>query len=104
MAEIVFSGVAEDAGLQGTLFQGMRFWLSHKVPQRSRFVNEVRVSIHPSRALRTVNADCLQTNGGEVVPLEKQADVTIVDHARKEIPPGRHVFPKIVYPHDSRLV
>jgi hypothetical protein len=30
-------------------------------------------------------------NGGEVVPLEKQADIKIVDHARKEALPGTYV-------------
>ena len=34
-----------------------------------------------------------QANGGEVVPLEKQADVKIVDHARKEALPGTYVAP-----------
>jgi Rap1 Myb domain len=29
-----------------------------------------------------------KANGGEVVPLEKQADILIADHARKDIPPG----------------
>lgn len=92
MAEVVFTGVARDAGLHGTLFEGLKFWLSHKVPQRSRWVNDVRVRIHQARTSsllpRLIN---LQANGGEVVPLEKQADVIVVDHARKETPPGRHV-------------
>lgn len=30
----------------------------------------------------------IQDNGGKVVPLEKQADVLIADHARKDAPPG----------------
>ena len=34
-----------------------------------------------------------QANGGEVLPLEKQADVKIVDHARKEALPGTYVAP-----------
>lgn len=32
-----------------------------------------------------------QANGGEILPLEKHADVKIVDHARKEAPPGTYV-------------
>ncbi|KAK4695772.1 hypothetical protein P7C71_g2030, partial [Lecanoromycetidae sp. Uapishka_2] len=72
MAGVVFSGVAENTDLQGKLFQDIKFWLSHKVPQRAKFVNDV--------------------NGGEVVPLEKQADVIIVDHVRKELPPGSHSY------------
>ena len=34
----------------------------------------------------------MQANGGEVFPLEKQADVKIVDHARKEAPGGTYVL------------
>ncbi|KAL8742856.1 MAG: hypothetical protein Q9190_004719 [Brigantiaea leucoxantha] len=74
MAEVVFSGVSDEVGVQGTLFQGVRFWLSQKVPQRKSFIENVRA------------------NGGEIVPLEKQADVKIVDHARKEAIPGTYSF------------
>ncbi|KAL9610397.1 MAG: hypothetical protein Q9167_004907 [Letrouitia subvulpina] len=58
----------------GTLFRDKKFWLSQKVPQRKRFVEEVR------------------DNGGEIVLLEKQADIKIVDHARKEALPGTYSF------------
>lgn len=34
-----------------------------------------------------------QANGGDILPLEKHADVKIVDHARKEAPPGSYVAP-----------
>ena len=40
MAEIVHTGVN---GGKGNLFQGMRFWISAKVPQRNRFRDEVEV-------------------------------------------------------------
>ena len=43
MAEVVYKGVGESAGVQGKLFKGIKFWLSQKVPQRSRFVDDVRV-------------------------------------------------------------
>lgn len=36
-----------------------------------------------------------QANGGEILPLEKSADVKIVDHARKEAPPGSYVAPLV---------
>lgn len=36
-------------------------------------------------------ADISQSNGGEVLPIEKHANVKIVDHARKEAPPGTYV-------------
>lgn len=32
------------------LFSNLKFWLSHKVPQRARFVNDIRVSARKSRA------------------------------------------------------
>ena len=31
-----------------------------------------------------------QANGGEVLPIEKHADIKIVDHARKEALPGTY--------------
>ncbi|KAL9099473.1 MAG: hypothetical protein Q9163_005036 [Psora crenata] len=74
MAEVIYSGAHEASDIQGKLFDGIKFWLSQRVPQRSRFVDDVRA------------------NGGEVVLLEKQADVRIVDHARKEALPGTHSY------------
>ena len=50
------------------LFFGLKLWFSHTVPQRNRFIDDVRA------------------NGGEVVPLEKQADISLFDHARKNLP------------------
>lgn len=38
----VESGMAGETG-QGGLFQGMSFWLSHNVPQRSRFKEQIQV-------------------------------------------------------------
>lgn len=32
-----------------------------------------------------------KANGGEVLPLENQADIKIVDHAKKEALPGTYV-------------
>ena len=36
-----------------------------------------------------------QSNGGELVSVDKQADIMIVDHARKEAPPGSYVAEEI---------
>lgn len=47
MAEIIYTGVTDAAGIQGQLFRGKRFWLSQKVPQRKRFVEEVKVFRRP---------------------------------------------------------
>ncbi|KAG8532712.1 uncharacterized protein KY384_002589 [Bacidia gigantensis] len=74
MAQVVYTAANGTSDLHGSLFEGIKFWLSQKVPQRSRFIEEI------------------QSNGGSVVPLEKQADVKIVDHARKEQIPGTHSY------------
>ncbi|KAL4922280.1 TRF2-interacting telomeric protein/Rap1 C terminal domain-containing protein [Aspergillus aurantiobrunneus] len=50
------------------LFQGMSFWLSHNVPQRSRF------------------KELIQQNGGIVKLNEKDANIQIVDHKKKDLP------------------
>ena len=44
MAHVVYSGVGGHLELQGKLFEGIKFWISQKVPQRTRFVDEVKVS------------------------------------------------------------
>lgn len=41
--DVVDSGVSDEAGVHGELFQGLKFWLSLRVPQRSRFIDEVKV-------------------------------------------------------------
>ncbi|KAJ5955985.1 hypothetical protein N7501_010264 [Penicillium viridicatum] len=50
------------------LFQGARFWLSLTVPQRQRFKESIK------------------QYGGIVVLMEKDADVKLVDHTRKDLP------------------
>ncbi|KAJ9293916.1 hypothetical protein DTO271G3_7292 [Paecilomyces variotii] len=67
-AMIVYRSAPPD-GTTGTLFEGKRFWLSYNVPQRSRF------------------KELIQWNGGFVVPLEKDADIKLVDHAKRDAPP-----------------
>ncbi|KAE8419079.1 hypothetical protein BDV36DRAFT_252442 [Aspergillus pseudocaelatus] len=56
------------------LFQGKQFWLSHNIPQRSRF------------------KDLIQQYGGVVRLHEKDADIKLVDHARKNLPPGTYSY------------
>ncbi|KAL9012911.1 MAG: hypothetical protein Q9173_002352 [Seirophora scorigena] len=79
MAETVYTGVTDAQGVTGNLFQGTKFWLSQKVPQRKRFTDQVKA------------------NGGEITPLEKEADVKIVDHAKKEQFPGTYSYQYIEY-------
>ncbi|CAG8909619.1 unnamed protein product [Penicillium egyptiacum] len=50
------------------LFHGARFWLSLTVPQRPRF------------------KELIKQYGGTVVLMEKDADVKLVDHTRKDLP------------------
>ena len=51
MAEVVYTGITDDARLSGSLFKGIKFWLSQRVPQRSRFIAEVKVWNTALRAL-----------------------------------------------------
>lgn len=44
MAAVVYNIPTNGTGHRGTLFEGLTFWLSQRVPQRSRFVAEVEVS------------------------------------------------------------
>lgn len=71
---VVYEGVANSQGETGTLFQGLKLWFSATVPQRQRFIENVKA------------------NGGEVVQLEKQADILLVDHTRKNPAPGTHSY------------
>ncbi|KAI0851155.1 TRF2-interacting telomeric protein/Rap1 C terminal domain-containing protein [Daldinia vernicosa] len=65
-APIVYEGtLARKNPSQNGLFSGKRFWVGHRVPSRLRFVQMI------------------QNNGGQVVPLEKDADYLIADHAIK---------------------
>ncbi|KAK4101565.1 hypothetical protein N658DRAFT_558714 [Parathielavia hyrcaniae] len=68
-APVVYEGV--NGKYEGTLFNGIKFWVSRRVPTRSDIVGKI------------------EDNGGKIVELEKYADVLIDDHARKKFcPPG----------------
>lgn len=67
---IVYDDVAEGGHLKGELFAGKKFWIAIRIPSRNRY-----------RGL-------IESNGGQVVLLEKQADYLIADHFRKDCPPG----------------
>jgi hypothetical protein len=69
-AQIVYDNVAEGAGVRGQLFSGLKFFMAQRLPLRSTFLEMVK------------------NNGGEIVKLEKAADYLIVDHMRKDTPPG----------------
>jgi len=68
---LVYENVTEDAQIgTGHLFEGRSFWVAQRVPHRTALLALIRA------------------NGGEIVPLEKQADWMIADHFRKDCPPG----------------
>jgi hypothetical protein len=66
----VYKGVAENESINGTLFAGKKFFLTMRLPFRSRYRDDV------------------ESNGGVVVHLEKKADYVIADHFRRDCPPG----------------
>ncbi|RYP50863.1 hypothetical protein DL768_003698 [Monosporascus sp. mg162] len=71
-APIVYEGVTAQDGGGGALFKGLKFWVSQRVPARSTCIQNIK------------------SNGGEVVPIEKNADYMIADHARQDAPPGSY--------------
>ncbi|KAJ5727285.1 hypothetical protein N7493_005105 [Penicillium malachiteum] len=57
-----------------TLFGGTRFWVSHHVPQRTRF------------------KEMIEKHGGTVVLLEKYANIKLVDHTKKNLPSDTYSY------------
>lgn len=87
--EVVYSGTSGCNELQGRLFGGIKFWLAQAVPQRSRFIDDVKARVR--RTIVHRRSLTIFRPMGEVVLLDKQADVLIVDHARKHAAPGTQV-------------
>ncbi|KAF2139451.1 uncharacterized protein K452DRAFT_232519, partial [Aplosporella prunicola CBS 121167] len=54
--------------LKGDLFAGTKFWVAQRCPSRQDYIKKITY------------------NGGTIVPLEKQADILIVDYLRKDLP------------------
>ncbi|KAH1491992.1 hypothetical protein LV164_006473 [Aspergillus fumigatus] len=67
------------------LFEGKQFWLSQNVPQRSRF------------------KELIEANGGIVRLQEKDADIKLVDHTRKNLPSDTYVLPFVRWSWESKL-
>ncbi|KFY00687.1 hypothetical protein O988_03169 [Pseudogymnoascus sp. VKM F-3808] len=85
MASAVYEGVAGG----GDLFQGQRFFIVQKVPLRNTLIEDVKVNMPLSRMAAATNF--MKRNGGLVVPLEKNADVLIADHAKPKLAPVNSV-------------
>lgn len=73
-AEVMSKGVQSAAMKSGTLFEGQKIWFSDYVPQRQWF------------------KEIVEANAGTVVKIEKQADIRLVDHKRKSLPPGAYSY------------
>ncbi|THZ21041.1 hypothetical protein D6C90_09547 [Aureobasidium pullulans] len=67
---VVYTDMDDSAGVQGGIFDGLKFFIVQRVPQRSHYVSLV------------------ESNAGSVVKLEAQADYLIADHVRHDAPPG----------------
>ncbi|KAH7013436.1 TRF2-interacting telomeric protein/Rap1 C terminal domain-containing protein [Ilyonectria destructans] len=70
MAAVTYDGVESAEG--GNIFKDVKFWVATRVPTRKSILEMVT------------------NNGGTVVPLEKNADILIADHARKDVPAGSY--------------
>jgi hypothetical protein len=84
MATIVYEGTGSGGG--GDLFKGMKFYFLRRVPLRTKWEELVLVRFLYLRFSQLLISR--QSNGGELVKLEKQADIVIADHARKDNPAG----------------
>ncbi|KAI1452073.1 TRF2-interacting telomeric protein/Rap1 C terminal domain-containing protein [Annulohypoxylon moriforme] len=74
-APIVYEGaLAPKDRLHNGLFKNMKFWVAQRVPMRLTWIQKI------------------QDNGGKVVPLEKDSDVLIADHLKKNCPPGSYSY------------
>ncbi|KAK8069836.1 hypothetical protein PG994_006452 [Apiospora phragmitis] len=69
-APIVYSGAVTGEG--GILFKDNKFWVARRTPTRQTWINHIK------------------NNGGQVVPLEKNADYMIADHVWKDAPQGSY--------------
>ncbi|KAL7913257.1 TRF2-interacting telomeric protein/Rap1 C terminal domain-containing protein [Trichoderma velutinum] len=70
-SHITYDGVT-GAAAGGNIFKDIKFWVSRRVPQRDSILEKI------------------QSNSGIIVALEKDADMLIADHARKDAPLGSY--------------
>ncbi|PTB64595.1 hypothetical protein BBK36DRAFT_1123694 [Trichoderma citrinoviride] len=68
-SHVTYDGVT---GAGGNIFRDIKFWVSLNVPQRSSIIEKI------------------ESNGGVVVPREKDADMLIADHVKKNAPMGSY--------------
>jgi telomeric repeat-binding factor 2-interacting protein 1 len=81
------TGSRGDAGNAASrLFEGKQFWLSLEVPQRRWFMELIQVILCFCTSWSFSNA--LQKHGGVVRLQERDADIMLVDHMSKNLPPN----------------
>ena len=76
-SHIVYEGVARSRDAnddEQTLFAGQKLWFSHAIPQRKWLIENARL------------------NGAVIVDRDADADVRLVDHAKKNNAPGTHSY------------
>lgn len=81
-SSIVYDGVQRtdnDSELANTLFSGQKLWFAHTVPLRAWLIENA------------------QHNGAIVVAMDTDADVRLVDHAKKNNAPGTHSYKYVEY-------
>lgn len=69
-AQVVYSSTNQDNEAPGTLFNGIKFWLSQKVPMRSSFIADIRACLHLPDAV-TYLIFCLDKWGRDRPPREE---------------------------------
>ena len=85
MASVVYEGVAGG----GDLFQGQKFFIAQRVPARTELIKNVEVNMPLPGIVAATNIT--KRNGGFVVPIEKNADVLIADHAKPKFAPTNSI-------------
>lgn len=76
-SNVIYDGVQRtdnDTESRNTLFAGQKLWFAHTVPQRKWLIENA------------------QNNGAVIVVMDKDADVRLVDHAKKNNAPGTHSY------------
>ncbi|KAJ6437809.1 Low-affinity potassium transport protein [Purpureocillium lavendulum] len=100
---ITYDGVASAEG--GNIFKDVSFWVARRVPMRDSIVHKITASCPSHAAASAMRSNSrLQSNRGTVVALEKDADILIADHARKDAPPGSYSWKFVTESVDNGII
>jgi hypothetical protein len=88
-AAVEMDGVPSGRG-GSRLFDGVKFFVSLKVPNRAALIEKIKVSLSagPLRPSAQTVLTRVQSHGGSIAKLEKQATYLLGDRTRKDNPPG----------------